>query len=154
MMTPWIDVVPGDVVRGGDGHDWTVTARNGSVFILNREGRRAPFAKSMTGSVEVVSRAEDSMRGAVGEIASTLGGEILHRQEDDEPPACPAAYRHPGALMAHLYILHGVRYAGVKDEPTLDELEKMHEDAHAEKNDGYIHHHHRQDVLAINGEEF
>jgi len=151
VIVDWNDIRVGDVVRGGDGKDWEVAARSGLRFVLERSGRR-PFSKEMTGSVARVSSSDDEVASAIDTFADVLGGEVLHVQEDDEAPACPVDYGQPGALLAHLYIFHGIRVRDVSEDATLTDLAALHKASHDNKGEGFLKHHHRPDYLTVNAE--
>lgn len=154
-MTPvtWQDVSPGDVVRGKDGHDWTVEARRGLHFVLVRPGR-APYAATMAegGTVSIVARADALMGEAISALSGPLGADVLHVETEDAPPACPPEYDAPGPFLAHLYVLHGVRFDGVDPDATLTDLNALHTDAHNTKGVGYIDHLHTPDWITLNEE--
>ena len=118
--TPWADVRPGDVLLGGDGHEWTVTAKAPGTVALAREGAK-PFTKRLTPGdertgVALVASANDVLYDAIRDVQDVLGGTVIQTQADGDQPMCPVDYATPGTMLAHLYTLHGVKFDGKRIE--------------------------------------
>ncbi len=120
----WADVEVGDILKGRDRKDWevTLTARGktpGSrTVVLKRveDGKQHSGSVPLKGSVTLVERASPAIPGvspdelAAAVVTSTIGGEVILRSVEGDPfPRAPREFGHPGALLSHLYIMHGVR---------------------------------------------
>lgn len=152
-MTTWNDVQIGDWVRGKDGALWSVADRRVApagrfAWTLERKDRK-PFVIEYMPSApgpEIVRSADAMVADAVDVVAETLGGRVLH-SEVDGFLACPPEYAEPGALMAHLHILHGSRFSDDGDV-TLAALISLHDAKH--KAGGHTPHQHTPDYLKRN----
>lgn len=144
--TPWASVRPGDVLLGGDGHEWTVTAKAPGTVALAREGAK-PFTKRLTpgderAGVVLVTSANDVLYDAIRDVQDVLGGTVISTQADGDQPMCPVDYATPGTMLAHLYTLHGVKFDGTAPDATLSDLKALHTRAHNERGSGYVPHQH------------
>ncbi len=128
-MTTWTDVEVGDILKGRDNKDWEVllTATRKAVgkrtVTLKRitDGRVLTVEMPMDGPVPIVEKAAPAIPGvdpdelAAAVVTSTIGGEVILRSVEDDPfPRAPRDFGHPGALLSHLYIMHGVRQFPVR----------------------------------------
>lgn len=156
-MATWNDVQVGDWVRGGDGALWGVVLKSrigtsDGRFILRRNGK-PDFQKDVALSAqapEIVRSADEMLATAVSAVSDVLGGNVLHVESDSESGsiyACPPEFAEPGALMAHLHILHGSTFSP-DGEVTLSALEALHAVKH--KAGGGTPHHHTPDYLERN----
>jgi len=66
-------------------------------------------------------------------VKSIVGGVVVADTVDGKN-FCPATWEHPGALLAHLYVLHGLDVSEVPQE--LPALLALHEKDHEERRGG------------------
>lgn len=151
-MATWSEVQVGDWVRGKDGALWGVVDRRGmgvanARFTMRRNGKPdfQVDARLSQPSPEVVRTGQEIEESAISAAASVLGASVMH-VEQDGMHFCPPEYAEPGALMAHLHILHGSQISD--GEATLSALETLHTAKH--KTGGHTPHHHTPDYLARN----
>lgn len=136
MLIDWDSVLVGDVVKGKDGADWTVSSRSGPEFMLVRKGR-PPFTGAPTGKVELVMSPGREMEMAKAMTQVMLGGKEVAREGTDGIWLVPAVFADPGSLLAHTHLFHHQVGDG---EGTLANLRVWHDELHR-SNEMEAHHH-------------
>lgn len=154
-MTTWNDVQPGDWVRGRDGALWAVADRRSTGvatarFTMSRKGQPDFVVSSPLSAPgpEIVKTADDMQDAAIAVATEGLGA-VMVGVESDGIYACPPEYQEPGALLAHLHILHG-NLERAEEPQTLSVLEALHAAQHKSPGSGHLPHHHTPDFLGRN----
>ncbi len=121
--TTWADVLEGDRVEDKGGRTWTVAKiankpkTKQRVISLEDGEKTASITVSVASEVKIVEKALPSLPGvdpqelAAAVVQSRLGGEVILTDGPDYygVPKCPREFLHPGARLAHLYTMHGIK---------------------------------------------
>lgn len=147
-MTTWSEIEVGDVIQGKDGKAWEITAKLNHTFTLARNGA-APYRGTPHGEVTRLLSKRAVMERAVAVTQVRLGGVVAAVKDEDGIYQTPVDFSEPGALHAHVYILHGGELHGPADY--LPDLLSEHANLHkpAEKAKGWVPHHHNPDFLKV-----
>lgn len=152
--TTWADVRQDDIVEGSNGSMWAVD-RIDEVDERGRalKPRRITMTHTTTGEkrtgqpdpdkrVVVVVSAAEALEAAVAVTQVHLGGQVIATQFGPLPGQneqgewlCPVEYAHPGGLMGHLYIHHGIQGSAVSGLH-LGALRRLHEEVSAPERRG------------------
>jgi len=146
---PWSEVQPDDIVEGSGGSLWAVDR----IDEIDERGRtlrprRVTMTHATSGEqrvgqpnpdkeVVVVVSAAEALEAAVAVTTVHLGGQDIGTRFEGPAPGqneqgewiCPATFTHPGALMGHLYVLHGIHGSAVSNLH-LTALERLHVEVH------------------------
>lgn len=141
-MMDWSALSAGDLVLGKDSHTWKITKiatadPAGKIPVtLERDGRR-PFTTRVSGQVQAVWTQAQDLERAQALLQVQLGAETVGRKGPNGVFLAPAAFAHPGSLLAHAYLFHGETGDGTA---SLEALRRWHDELHL-KADGTPHHH-------------
>lgn len=152
-LTPWHHLALGDVIHSDrDDADWTVVGKVGvSQFTLeNADGRRVTkVVRAGEPGVMLTKRADDALLDGMRTMRDVLGAEAMQTQVGEGATMCPPAYGAPGPLLAHLFVMHGIRFDDVEADRPMSALIEVHMKAHRERGNGYVNHVHTKEWSQI-----
>jgi hypothetical protein len=161
VPTVWREIEAGDVVLGGDGQAWTVTAREAASFTVEREGREPyTFYKLPSDKVTLLAKGKSVTAAVAEDLGVTehevaevvarvrLGATVVY--EEDRETGVRTVPTEVLATLAgtrtHIRLWHRGHHpvisAGKTVAPTLAELHEMHAEDHAHPGPGLAPHTH------------
>lgn len=141
-MTDWAEVKPGWQVLGKkDGKAWMVDAVHPDGKVTISRARKS-FTVPVSGEVTVIATAAELHAAATLAVKVILpGAEELATKGPDNVWRAPNAWRDPGSLLAHTYVMHGRRV----EEAPLPDMVVQHREMHADGLTLHVHHIHTPD---------
>ena len=152
MKVAWSEIEEGDVVQSAkNGLAYQVVRAVNGQYSLDRQGQILVL-KTPKGQVERLLSVRAVAEQAIAQVQVRLGGTFHAVKDDDGVWQVPVEYAHPGELRAHVYVLHGRRLADGDYLPDLlAEHAKLH--APAQKELGWVPHHHTPDFMSVARQE-
>jgi hypothetical protein len=144
--TTWGAINENDVVEGPNGSLWSVRkiAEDGTITCLNTlSGKVASSKPEASKPVVRVVKGTHALSTSRALVAVQLGGEDIGHRNAMGEWLQPVDYTHPGALITHLMLFHGVYGGAVAGQP-LPALAALHTHIHepAEQSGGFKEHVH------------
>lgn len=145
---PWSEIVEGDVVQSAKtGQVYRIERVHGTQFSLSRPDQTIVL-NGPKGLVERLLSAQAVAERAIATVQVRLGGRVEAVKDDNDIYQVPVDYVEPGALLSHVYILHGRH---LKESDFLPDMLKEHAELHKpdQKALGWVPHHHNPDFLKV-----
>lgn len=153
-LVDWDAVVVGDILELG-GEPWEVTAatkatakRPRTITSVRRRDGHSHTGSPKPGKVKRLEAAPPAipevdpaeLAGAMVQVH--LGGTVMAEITEGDPfHRVPREILHPGALLAHLYVYHGVR-EWPEDESPRAQHDRLHQELGEKPSPGYQDHTH------------
>lgn len=157
-MVSWSALAEEDLIQDKRGvlYRVVIVGVGGRFVIKNVETDEQHTIERRSGEVNRILSRSEALRRAHELARTMLGAKMPHTLVEREggPAYCPVEYGHPGAFMAHIYMMHGVE-PGVE---SMAELKERHTSLHSPhaKSHRYVPHEHdpqyRQRAKALIGE--
>lgn len=130
-MTTWADTNEGDIIEGRAGGLWVIESKTADSITLTSYSDplvRRTGSPGPTDPVVIAIPAATAEASALALARVALNGEIIAQKNESDEWMTPPVFAHPGSMLAHLYVFHGVVPTGMTHNQLVVEHHRLHQE--------------------------